>query len=179
MPVPLITWSEDLPKIVAIPQMVAAGWHGLGSANRSGPVNRIMVKETPESLYTDFLEEGRGFMSSRPSAFGLTGPAELAAQLNKLPLPPTPNIYDLEILGIPESLAATLRDLVDGNEAVIVAIFLYLLASAEAGSALARPVRRQILKAHKTAAPNPSLREAVARAFHAWQSQNITERVAD
>ncbi len=176
--------AEDLPKIIRVPQVLAAGWHGMGTVHAERSVCRIVpflklaapaMAERADNLR---LMESRAYARPmRGVAAGAIGPTELVALLNAHAMSSSPSLNDLEVWGAPEAVLVALRDLVEQgvDEAMVVAAFLYLLAGSEAGNALDRQVRRRILKAYKTETPHQAVMDAVTYAFDAWRRQWATE----
>jgi Ca-activated chloride channel family protein len=177
--------AEDLPKIVRVPQVLAAGWHGMGTVHAErGLALRACYDLAPSPLHV--LDSARRSMSpqaySQPAHMAAAvaiGPAELVALLNARAMSSSPTLNDFEVWGAPEAVLMALRDLVDQgeDEAIVVAAFLYLLACSEAGKVLDRRVRRRVLKAYKTKMPNQAVMDAVTCTFDGWQSQGATEEI--
>lgn len=175
--------AEDLPKIIRVPQVLAAGWHGMGTvhAERSfAPCYDLAAPAMAERA--DDLRSLRSRAYARPMrgvAAGAIGPTELVALLNAHGMSSSPSLGDFEVWGTPEALLVALRDLVDQgvDEAMVVLAFLYLLASSDAGKLLDRRVRRQIFKTYKAKMPSQAIIDAVACAFGGWQSQGMVEGV--
>ena len=163
--------AEDLPKLVRVPQLLAAGWHGMGTVHAEKRFNVLtLTEELPSGLLSS-----RTRFAARPTrgmAGDAIGPAELVALLNAHGVFSPPILDELEAWGAPEAVLEPLRDLVDQGveEATVVTAFLYLLASSEASNALDRRVRRRILKAYKKATPSRAVMEVVTYAFDGWQS---------
>lgn len=70
-----------------------------------------------------------------------------------------------------------LWDLVECREEewLVILGFLHVLAQSEAGNALERQVRRQILKACKTDKPHQTVLDAVTYVYDGWQNRNAME----
>lgn len=164
--------AEDLPNIVRIPQVLAAGWHGIGTIHREQRFERrpafrrlaarlAMVEESTESGESEW---------ERQTVVGATGPTRLVELLNTRGLRPAPTLDELEAWGVPEEVLVALRDLVDDDtdEAVIVAVFLFVVAESKAGRTLQRQVRRQILRNCKVFRPDAALIEGVRHALRSW-----------
>lgn len=174
--------AEDLPKIVRVPQVLAAGWHGMGTvhAERRFAVDACYDLAAPAMAErVSDLRSLRSQSYARPMrgvAAGAIGPTELVALLNAHAMSSSPTLHDLEAWGAPEAVLVVLRDLMDQgvDEGMVVAAFLYVLADSEAGNALVREVRRRILKAYKTATPRQAVMQVVTYAFDGWQSARAT-----
>jgi Ca-activated chloride channel family protein len=177
--------AEDLPKIIRVAQVLAAGWHGMGTAH----MKQCFLLDVCDDLAAPAMAERAAdlrSMRSRPYAWpmrgvaaGAIGPTEWVALLNAQAMSSSPSLNDLEVWGAPEAVLVVLRDLVDQgvDEAMVVTAFLYLVAGSEAGNALDRQVRRRILKAYKTATPRQAVMDAVTCAFDGWQSQGTAEDI--
>ena len=178
--------AEELPKILKVPQVLAAGWHGMGTmhapqrqmsmelnceafapASMASPLSRISYRmRSKAALKKPAVTRNGGF-----------APPELIELLNARPMPPFPTLNDLETWGVPISIVEDLRSLVgnqEDEEAVVLA-FLHLLLNSKAGKATERLVRRNVLKAFKTIKPDRALRKEVKYAFDDWESRNAMD----
>ena len=171
--------ADGLPDLVKVPQVLAAGWHGIGTVH-----DRVMYRPARHPVAS--MRAGVGDV--RPAAveyeaanredtplesYRGTTPAELVAQLNELPLPPLPE-YGFFAVRLPSDvdigLEALVKDGMDGgmDEEWMKIVFLHLLAESEAGDALAREVRRHILAAWKKLSLDESAVAAVRQIVEAW-----------
>lgn len=168
--------TEDLPKIVRVPQVLAAGWHGTGTVLASQAFSGKHVALDKPAVSASVCYDRAPTVSLRCSVSGferravISGADPLVARLNAKADSSLPSLEDLADLGVPENVLAMLRDLVDRGtrEAVVVAAFLHVLTESDARNAFDREMLRYILKAWKTAMPDRSVMDAVTRAFDAW-----------
>jgi Ca-activated chloride channel homolog len=183
--------AEDLPKILKVPQVLAAGWHGMGTVFAeqrdvcAGPLYEIAPTPLPEagfarrSMHEQLHEEKRlheeersqkGLQNMEVMRVVVIAPPELVDLLNARPMPPFPTLDEFEAWGLPESIVERLRDLVERgeDEEVVVLALLHLLSESEAGRMLERQVRRLILKAYKTHRPNEPLVNRMQDVFRSW-----------
>jgi len=152
--------AEDLPKIRKIPQVLAAGWHETHAFLCDSPVCfRGEVRLAAPAA--------RSFLADGPADFG---PASLIALLNRRQMPPLPTLDDLAAAGLPEPIVAKLRGLIAGGapESAVTLAFLYLLVQSPESGAVARQVKRLILKSFRHAAPPRTLIESVTAASEEW-----------
>ena len=136
--------ANDLPDLVKVPQVPAAGWHGAGTVHDGATRSRMDRLDAGEAIaeYDAFDEDdafapaappkrtARTFLR-RPSVdanpvrvgepipassppLALT-PAEFAAALKARPLPAAPALDDLLARGLPDEIAGKLRELADGG----------------------------------------------------------------
>ncbi|MBC6439345.1 MAG: VWA domain-containing protein [Rhodospirillales bacterium] len=175
--------ADHLPEIHKVPQVVAAGWHGMGTvhaARRSVHAEALCYDLDPSSLPA--AEECYSLRSEAPtfrgrSAAGIIDPTGLVALLNAWAMRPFPTLDDFEAWGLPDAIVVALEDLVacGEDERLVVLGFLHVLAQSEAGKALERHVRRKILKAYKTDKPRQTVVDAVTCVFDGWQNRNAME----
>jgi Ca-activated chloride channel family protein len=175
--------ADDIPKLRKIPQVAPADWPGLGAllwgdmlcadGRNYEVVMDAEYEDEDGEEYEDDEDDGVLSLGSAPRA-GPISRAELVKILNARPMPPLPILDDLEEWGIPSIVLADLRALVDGGaaEAAVVVAFLHLLAESDAGNALERGTRRQIVRAYKRAAPPQTVMEGATRAFNDWQARS-------
>ena len=178
--------ADDLPALVKVPQVQAAGWHGAGTvrhfrtgrrvARFSAPPRgknrfalRSMSAPPPDALYEEPAEYDSLPELSAPSAIT---PSELAAALNERPLPAAPTLDDLLACGLPDELEEALEALVAGGEdaGAVAVIFLYLLCRSSAGTALNAGRRRSILAAYRKLAPEAATVSAVRHVWREWEA---------
>ena len=154
--------AEELPSLVKVPQVLAAGWHGIGTVHDASPI-RMDAQYSP---------------APPPAAADMSPPAErVLSELAPLPatitgpLPAVPTLDDLSALGLPDELIEGLWELVDNGENVraVAIIFLYLLSGSPAGSALDRRQRRLILSAYKKLQAGAATVSAVRRVWDDWE----------
>ena len=194
--------ATDLPTLVKVPQVLAAGWHGIGTTSAPAvraydrnfgaacklaplaapqsrpPARRPFTPQADRSIDTDLLLDV--LPPGSPATIG--SPAELVTALNRRSLPAVPTLDDLVSLGIPNELVAGLRELVDGGEdaGAVAVIFLYLVCESPAGNGFDRWQRRLILSAYKKlrapAAPVGAVR--LARLEPDWMRRVIVTTVS-
>jgi Ca-activated chloride channel homolog len=179
--------TNELPSLRKVPQMMAAGWGGLGSTvvsmcmslgeptdmrnmlsskNAYGEFEDHVVLEVEDLGTSEFLrsisdEEAIPESEKGPQAF-----VELINQLSSDWYMPSLRITSLEVLediGLPKNVVNGLRSVVDldGNEEHVVITFLYMLAKSSAGNALSRDAKRCFIKAYKDSQPDPSISNAI------------------
>jgi Ca-activated chloride channel family protein len=178
--------AEDLPKIVRVPQVLAAGWHGMGTVHAERSLALDVCYDRPRPLASAREPDPRSMRSqayprpTRMAAASAISPTEMTVLLNAHAMSSLPTLHNLEAWGAPEAVLVVLRNLVDQgvSEAMVVAAFLYLLAGSEAGNVLDRQVRRRILKAYKTETPHQAVMDAVTYAFDDWKADG-DEAAAD
>ena len=178
--------ATGLPDLVKVPQVLAAGWHGIGTVYESatlrdeapaysGRTRRASggVHEPAARAY-GASAGGVAAMDSAPAPSEggdrrADTPAELVAELNEWPMPPMP-AFDELAARLPDDVRNGLAALVDGGEDAesVVTVFLYLLSESEAGHALDRRRRRRILAAWKKLSVDESTVAAVRRVREAW-----------
>jgi hypothetical protein len=100
--------------------------------------------------------------------------------LNTHSIPPLPSIDDLESWGVPAGIIQALRGHSMGGEAeeAIVAAFLHVLARCEAGRALHRQVRRQIISTFKLLSAKNRVIDRISSAIEScagWESVKSVE----
>ena len=181
--------GTDLPTLVKVPQVVAAGWHGTGTVLESPKrvAAAYLGRETHRAPAAERIEPNDrtlGAACSRapveprvPSAPPATplhsDPEDLVMALRTHPLPTTPIIDDLRALGLPATVVLMLQEAIDdcGESEAILFAFLHLLCTSEAGRVLDRAQRRRVRSAHKRLPLDAAAKEAVRRAFELWQSE--------
>ena len=163
--------ADDLPSLVKVPQVLAAGWHGIGTVHdpEMQPAKVLYSQALPESAALGPLRE---MIPPGPESWHGTPrtPIEIVAALNEHSLPSVPTLDELAALGIPDGFIDRLRDLVDAGEdaRAVAVIFLHLICESPAGSGLERRQRRLILSAYKKLAPESSTINAVRRVWQDW-----------
>ena len=169
--------TRDLPEIRKVAHVLAAGWHGMGTVDAVpavfSEISNGLARRVPEfaaknmepipDLRSDF---------SRTSVEGIE-PVEFAKILDDQKMPPLPSLDDLERWGLPATVVALLRDLVDEgmDEAAVVTIFLHVFAQSTEGQALERHVPRPVLKAYKMLRPELALVKRVDGILEEWNVQ--------
>ena len=160
--------AGELPEIHQVPQMLAAGWGGVGQALYS-------ISSTP-----GVLRRGRPMLADcnfdfcdddRTPKVSATTPAQFIAGLESamsqfLREPHLPESIDgLVSFGLENDLAEMLRKLLrDGHsESQIIAAFIYALSESPIGHLFGRGVKRTILKGWKDAAPDVLLNQMMRR----------------
>ncbi|MEE8271653.1 MAG: VIT and VWA domain-containing protein, partial [Alphaproteobacteria bacterium] len=161
--------ADDLPELRKVPQVMAAGWHGLshtlvGAAvdmgdafaefrgvAASAPLEEHLLSQAAPLRRHMFAPPPRpGPRSPRPP--GLTGhpddvacstPEALVAWLNSRGPLPLPTWHELSVLRLPPEIITTLQGGMSSgdDEPTLIAAFLYFLAISDAGRALDRQVR--------------------------------------
>ena len=178
--------AAELPSVVKVPQVLAAGWHGIGTLHDASPLSAADAasREAPAAA-SRLTAASRRF--SRPAARTLdmklppdvappvspgtiSSPAELVTALNQRSLPGVPTLEELAALGIPDNLIDGLRELVDGGEdaRAVAVILLYLVCESPAGNGLDRWRRRPILSAYKKLRARAATVGAVRRVWQDW-----------
>ena len=181
--------ADGLPDLVKVPQVLAAGWHGIGTVHE--PV--VLFDEAPRSALaarraglqamhgpaaqTDGAPAPDGFvaeMDALPASLEgddrqAATPADLVAELNEWPMPPMPSFDELAAR-LPDEVREGLAALVDDGQdpETVVIVFLYLLSEAGAGHALDRQRRRRILAAWKKRSADEGTVAAVRRVLESW-----------
>ena len=169
--------ATESPSLVKVPQVIAAGWHGVGTVNMDMGAPQELASTTYESdsglLRKIFspkrLHDESDSGSSRSAP--ITSLIEFVEALNAHPLPAVPTLDDLWARDLPDEIIEDLWELVDesGDDSRIVAIiFLYLLRGSPAGSTLDRQQRRLILSAYKKLSPDAETVSAVRRVWQEW-----------
>ena len=155
--------ADDLPALVKVPQMLAAGWHGVGTVRE----DRVLAPSSPppvESEPRTFTYDGPLAPSAPPPA--LT-PAEFVTDLNERPLSGALDLSDLLWRDLPIEIIRGL-EAVDGNDHEITVTFLYLLCRSSAGAALDAQQRRAILAAYRKLSPSAETVRAVRLVWQEW-----------
>ncbi len=163
--------ADELPSLVKVPQVLAAGWHGIGTVHDASPIRAdAMYSQAPPAAAA--LRPLPDMIPPAPDSMSGTigSPIEIVAALNEHSLPAVPGLDDLVGLGIPDELIAALLELVDaGEDARIVAvILLYLICESPAGNGLDRRQRRLILAAYKKHRASAATVGAVRRVWRDW-----------
>ena len=158
--------ATELPSLVKVPQVVAAGWHGVGTVLEAPRLHSAPALDSFPKDFHQVAELTSG--SIRPAP--ITSPIELVEALNAHPLPDVPTLDDLWARDLPDEIIEDLWELVEsGDDSRIVAIiFLYLLRGSPAGSTLDRQQRRLILSVYKKLSPDAATVSAVRRVWQEW-----------
>ena len=189
--------AAELPSLVKVPQVVAAGWHGIGTVHDASPVGAAAYGEVPPPTARSSSERVPGPSRLSPvrgrlcrraaqaadmeplldvvapvSPGTINSPAELVAVLNHCSLPAVPTLEELAALGTPDEIVAGLRALVDGGEdaRAVAVIFLSLVCESSAGNGFDRQRRRLILSAYKQLRPRAAAVGAVRRVWQDWDA---------
>ena len=163
--------ADGLPNLVKVPQVLAAGWHGIGTVQDAEvrPA-KMLYSEAPRADIA--LGPPSAPMPPAPNSMPgtLGSPIEIVAALNDRSRPAAPTLEDLASIGVPDELMDRLRDLIDAGEDAhaVAVIFLYLICESPAGSGLDRRQRRLILSAYKRLRPSAATVAAVRRVWEAW-----------
>lgn len=162
--------ASELPSLVKVPQVLAAGWHGIGTVYEAVPPSAAAEnREVPPLAARRFMELSPDMVP--PVSLGtISSPAELVSALDQRSLPAVPTLEALAALGIPDELIAGLRALVDGGEdaRAVAVIFLYLVCESPAGNGFDRQRRRLIVSAYKKLRPRAAAVGAVRRVWQHW-----------
>jgi len=164
--------ADGLPALRKVPQMLAAGWGGLGTVHGCMSVDALADFErydsrsaTAEGDYFDIPAFLRRPDKDEPTGTYTIGPSELVKAINRLPVKmfvPSLRIDTLGSLrktGLPETVVVALRQLVDAgaDEKQVVVQFLYLVVMSEFGKGLKREAQRAIRRAYKDLKPEHGL----------------------
>ena len=183
--------AAELPDLIKVPHVLAAGWHGMGTVGTGDVMARRVLdapaafsparsarspraaERDPSTADRAAIGTGREKRSAPMYEAGhrqTATPAELAAELNEWPMPPMPAFDDLAAR-LPDEVRDGLAALIDGGEDAesVVIVFLYLLAESEAGRALDRRRRRQILAAWKKLSVDDGTVGDVRRVRESWE----------
>ncbi len=175
--------ADDLPALVKVPQMLAAGWHGVGTVRTDhmlSPPSAVFGSIEDRALTED--EDWADEPTPLPASPPVITPAEFVAGLNQRPLPATPDLDDLMARGLPYEIAAKLRDLVDrggADPAAVAIIFLYLLCRSSAGAGLdtqQRPSMRPYRKPSSSPALDAQQRRTILAAYRKLSPSAATVR---
>jgi len=166
--------ATGLPDLVKVPQVLAAGWHGIGTVHAAeAPVfeRRAGYRNAPLPSGPQAGGSQGAAWSSAESGHdpAAATPAELVAALNERPMPPTPT-FDYLAARLPGEVRDRLATLIDGGKdpESVVLVFLHLLSESEAGCALDRQRRRWILAAYKKLSVDDGTVGAVRRIWESW-----------
>ncbi len=164
--------ADDLPTLVKVPQVLAAGWHGIGTVHDAAlaPMKAMysQAPPPPEAAVSPLPDMIAPAPDPMPGT--IRSPVEIVAAMNEHSLPDMPTLDDLAALGIPDEFIDRLRELADtGEDARAVAvIFLYLICESPAGSGLDRRQRRLILSAYKKLRAGAATLSAVRGVWQDW-----------
>ena len=155
--------ADDLPALVKVPQMLAAGWHGVGTVRE----DRVLAPPSPPPMVSGpmtFTYDGPLAPSApRP----VLTPAEFVTDLNERPLSGALDLSDLLWRDLPIEIIRGL-EAVDGNDHEITVTFLYLLCRSSAGARLDAQQRRSILAAYRKLSPSAETVRAVRLVWQEW-----------
>ena len=167
--------ADGLPDLIKVPQVLAAGWHGVGTVyERAAPrarAQRLAVSEvaSPRAAPVQDLPDVEAPLGSTEVDDRRAATDEIVAKLNEWPMPPMPAFDDLAAwlpAEIRDGFVALVDDGVDADAVVIV--FLHLLLESEAGQALDRRVRRQVRAAWKRLLVSEETVAAVRQIGQRW-----------
>ena len=167
--------ATELPSLVKVPQVIAAGWHGVGTVleNVQRADSSSLYRHLPAEVFSAYdaapfpVDESTSGSRSAP----ITSPIEFVEALNAHPLPAVPTLDDLWARNLPDEIIEDLWELVDESDddsRTVAIIFLYLLRGSPAGSTLDRQQRRLILSAYKKLSPDAVTVGAVRRVWQEW-----------
>ena len=192
--------ADDLPALVKVPQMLAAGWHGVGAVQsrrypRASSTDHMLppppaafgpIEDRPLTMEDRALTVDEDWADGEPTPLPapppVITPAEFVARLNQRPLPATPDLDDLMARGLPYETAAKLRDLADRSGAdpdAVAVIFLYLLCRSSAGAGLdmqQRPSMRPYRKPSSSPALDAHQRRTILAAYRKLSPRAETVR---
>jgi Ca-activated chloride channel homolog len=99
------------------------------------------------------------------------GLSRLVGLLNARTIQGLPTLDHFKLWRLPEDLVLALRRIVESGhgEHLVMVAFLYRLVESAAGKNLERQVRRRILKAHATEAPDQAVMDAATGALEEWE----------
>ena len=176
--------AEDLPKIVRVPHVLAAGWGGTGTVSEDEDVFRrdgsrfFLRREEPRRPSRGLDDAPRFFDDAtslpRVETTATITPAELAVLLNSRTMPPFPTLDELRDIGA-DAIVVALRALSDKGESeeALVIVLLYLLTESEAGNEFERRARRSILKAYKAQPAHSGTLDVVTSALRGCAGWDI------
>ena len=168
--------ADGLPELVKVPQVLAAGWHGIGTVYdlaESSPVrslaevrnevsdSRVAPVQAPRRVAARAIASED---DDRPAAAD-----QIIAKLNEWPMPPLPAFDDV-VAWLPDEIRDGFAALVDGGMDAdsLLIVFLHLLSESEAGGSLDRETRRHVLAAWKKLSPDADVVAAVWRVAQRW-----------
>ena len=160
--------ADGLPDLAKIPQVLAAGWHGIGTVHSGRELYDSALALPAMLRRATVLADERGSADDRPAATAAELLAVLSERLPKIPA------FDELVDWLPGEIRDGLAALVDGGvdaESVVV-VFLYLLAESEAGQGLDRHERRVLLAAWKKLSVKENTVAAVRRIAEAWTADD-------
>lgn len=164
--------ADDLPALVKVPQMLAAGWHGVGTVRE----DRVLAPSSPSSAVYAPIEDAamtteEDWCDEEPTPPSaprpVLTPAEFVTDLNERPLSGALDLSDLLWRDLPIEIIRGL-EAVDGNDHEITVTFLYLLCRSSAGAALDAQQRRAILAAYRKLSPSAETVRAVRLVWQEW-----------
>ena len=158
--------ATELPSLVKVPQVIAAGWHGVGTVYKA---SRLLAGDLALEPISERPQAGESDSDSSRSA-PITSPIEFVEALNAHPLPAVPTLDNLWARGLPDEIIEDLEELVesDDDSRTVAIIFLYLLCGSPAGSTLDRQQRRLILSTYKKLSPDATTVSAVRCIWQEW-----------
>ncbi len=169
--------SGEVPALRKVPQVLAAGWGGMGSVDRcdmSLAAHAVSHSVMPEDLKMaqpdmDYLDIPSFLHRQMPTDFdqlvlslNARYPDTIATKLD------IATIAELMVLGLDHDVADALSDLVStgGAERDIVIVFLAILAGSKHGKGLSRHVKRLIRMADKGGASDVVLSDAIRQVIN-------------
>ena len=163
--------ADGLPDLAKIPQMLPAGWHGIGTVHSERVVYESL--DVPAMRRRAAAPEVGDARVSADDVQPTATAAEFFAVLSECSLPAMP-AFDELVGWLPGEIRDGLAALVDsGADAeCVVVVFLYLLSQSDAGQALDRRQRRVLLAAWKKLSVNENTVAAVRRIAEAWTADD-------
>ena len=157
----------ELPSLVKVPQVIAAGWHGVGTVLES---RKRFASDSAPDLFLKDPHKVDVLTSGSTRSAPITSPTEFVEALNAHPLPDVPTLDDLWARDLPDEVIEDLWESVesDDDSRTVAIIFLYLLCESPAGSTLDRQQRRLILSAYKKLSPDAVTVSAIRRVWQEW-----------
>lgn len=149
--------AADLPVLRKVPQMMAAGWGGIGQVLRL-PIASMDIKMIHRRLNVYKVRRGSFTGVEREVIVGEHLVTEFIKDLNKLHSSVdsksmfVKTIVELEALGLPKDMVQRLTALKESgvDESIIVVLFLYVLTEKKRfNKTMSRHLRRIISKTHK------------------------------
>ena len=171
--------ATDLPTLVKVPHVMAAGWHGLGTVMEHRAPTSIDPPLAAAERFSDqsVSMRGRSHFRRRATAYSRSLPsgddhADFVATLRNRALPPILSIDYVRDLGLSDEVVEALERAVDtgGTEHAVVVAFLHLMCRSEPGRTLDRAMRRHLRRAYRSLSLNAGIEAAVGRAFELWRS---------
>ena len=164
--------AKDLPVLAKVPQMLAAGWGGVGASEVAFCAlfaDDVQDGFAPRRGLQDVYERKLRDVASHGDFASLIAALEPSGADPALDLPTT--LQALRRLGVPDALADLLDELVRSGEAETDVVRSLLTAmSDDASIPMSRQLRRRLARLFASDAECRALRAAVGERLRAWQS---------